>query len=81
MFRRRRVRHVSFGRESGITKSEFDVAHAVLKVPPRAQGLFDFDASDFDAAAFRALESIEVAVIALSFYSEQPQFNLALRTR
>jgi hypothetical protein len=33
------------------------------------------DASDFDVAAFRALESIKVAVIALSFYSEQPQFN------
>ena len=51
--------------------------------PPRGVVwvLFDFDASDFDAAAFRALESIEVAVIALSFYSEQPQFKLALRTR
>ena len=51
--------------------------------PPRVvvRVLFDFDASDFDAAAFRALESIEVAVIALSFYSEQPQFKLALRTR
>ncbi len=70
MFRRCRARQVSFGLESGMTKSEFDVAHAVLKVPPRAQGLFDFDAPDFEAATLHAFESIEVAAIGLSLYSE-----------
>ena len=42
-------------------------------------GLFDLDASDFEAAALGALKRVELALGRFGLDPEQPQFELALR--